>query len=76
MRHAIIGKIIYAKLLYNNVCLKAVSHNAIVIVHYKSKIALTKAKVWERYGKVWAIYDPYVGMIWESIDIIWDWYGV
>ena len=27
---------------------------------------LTKAKVWERYGKVWAIYDPYVGMIWDS----------
>jgi hypothetical protein len=38
--------------------------------------SLTKAKVWERYGKVWAIYDPYVGMIWDSIDIIWDWYGV
>jgi molybdopterin/thiamine biosynthesis adenylyltransferase len=38
--------------------------------------ALTKAKVWERYGKVWAIYDPYVGMIWDSIDIMWDWYGV
>ena len=37
---------------------------------------LTKAKVWERYGKVWAIYDPYVGMIWDSIDIMWDWYGV
>jgi hypothetical protein len=33
---------------------------------------LTKAKVWERYGKVWAIYDPYVGMIWDSIDIMWD----
>ena len=38
--------------------------------------SLTKAKVWERYGKVWAIYDPYVGMIWDSIDIMWDWYGV
>jgi hypothetical protein len=40
------------------------------------KATLTKAKVWERYGKVWAIYDPYVGMIWDSIDIMWDWYGV
>ena len=40
------------------------------------KLSLTKAKVWERYGKVWAIYDPYVGMIWDSIDIMWDWYGV
>jgi hypothetical protein len=39
-------------------------------------VTLTKAKVWERYGKVWAIYDPYVGMIWDSIDIMWDWYGV
>ena len=37
---------------------------------------LIKAKVWERYGKVWAIYDPYVGMIWDSVDIMWDWYGV
>jgi hypothetical protein len=46
---------------------------------YKVDLAdpsLTKAKVWERYGKVWAIYDPYVGMIWDSIDIMWDWYGV
>jgi hypothetical protein len=37
---------------------------------------LKESKVWERYGKVWAICDPYVGMIWDSIDIIWDWYGV
>ena len=40
---------------------------------YQSK---SMGKIWERYGKVWAIYDPYVGMIWDSIDIMWDWYGV
>jgi hypothetical protein len=42
----------------------------------KGLFGSTKTKVWERYGKVWAIYDPYVGMIWDSIDNIWDWYGV
>jgi hypothetical protein len=57
-----------------------IAHKSRGRVHFevfeKRTSALTKAKVWERYGKVWAIYDPYVGMIWDSIDIMWDWYGV
>ena len=37
--------------------------------------ALTKEKVWEWYGKTWAIYDPYLGMVWEGWVEIWNWYG-
>ena len=39
------------------------------------RYSLTKAKVWEWYGTVWAISDPYVGMLWEDKVAIWDWYG-
>ena len=45
-------------------------------IKYFRNTTLAKAIVWEIYGKVWAIYDLYVGMIWDSIDNIWDWYGV
>jgi hypothetical protein len=55
----------------------ALTHLSPIAIYKNSgDYTLTKAKVWERYGKVWAIYDPYVGMIWDSIDIMWDWYGV
>ena len=40
-----------------------------------SLTALTKGKVWEWYGKTWAIYDPYLGMVWEGWVKIWNWYG-
>ena len=38
-------------------------------------LTLTKEKVWEWYGKVWAVSDPYVGMVWEGWMVIWNWYG-
>ena len=41
-------------------------------IKYFRSTTLAKAKVWERYGKVWAIYDLYVGMI--NIEI-WKTYG-
>lgn len=28
--------------------------------------ALTKNKIWEWYGKAWAICGPYVGIVWEG----------
>ena len=27
---------------------------------------LTKNKIWEWYGKAWAICGPYVGIVWEG----------
>jgi len=27
---------------------------------------LTKEKLWESYGKPWAIYGPYMGMVWKG----------
>jgi hypothetical protein len=42
------------------------AHQQILFFKLLFNVTLTKAKVWERYGKVWAIYDPYVGMIWDS----------
>lgn len=33
---------------------------------------LTKEKVWEWYGKGWAISDPYVEMVWEGWVMIWN----
>ena len=29
-------------------------------------ITLTKNKIWEWYGKAWAICGPYVGIVWEG----------
>ena len=37
--------------------------------------SLTKAKVWEWYGKTWAIYGPYLEMVWEGWVMIWNSYG-
>ena len=34
--------------------------------------ALIKEKVWEWYGKGWAISDPYVEMVWEGCVMIWN----
>ena len=33
---------------------------------------LTKEKVWEWYGKGWAISDPYVEMVWGGWVMIWN----
>ena len=37
--------------------------------------SLTKQKVWEWYGKFWAINGPYVEMIWDGWVTIWNWHG-
>jgi len=34
--------------------------------------SLTKEKLWESYGKPWAIYGPYVGMVWKGRVVIWN----
>ena len=39
------------------------------------RCTLTKEKVREWYGKTWAIYDPYLGMVWGGWVKIWNWYG-
>ena len=38
----------------------------------KFLVSLTKEKVWEWYGKGWAISDPYVEMVWEGWVMIWN----
>ena len=30
------------------------------------EVSLTKEKLWESYGKPWAIYGPYMGMVWKG----------
>ena len=34
--------------------------------------ALTKEKLWESYGKPWAIYGPYMGMVWKGRVVVWS----
>ena len=38
----------------------------------KSPKTLTKKKLWEWYGKAWAIHGPYVGMVWVDQVMIWN----
>ena len=46
------------------------TYNTIQYLHYYT--TLTKEKVWEWYGKGWAISDPYVEMVWEGWVMIWN----
>ena len=40
-------------------------------IFYNHSIS-TKKKLWEWYGKAWAIHGPYVGMAWEDQVMIWN----
>lgn len=35
-------------------------------------MSLTKEKLWESYGKPWAIYGPYMGMVWKGRVVVWS----
>ena len=47
----------------------------IISLYFIRKYSLTKQKVWEWYGKSWAIYGPYVEVIWEGWVTIRSSYG-
>ena len=74
-RSEIVGKIFDSLFRYITVLLRFSVSSFLDAVSTFWRCTLTKEKVWEWYGKTWAIYEQYLGMVWEGWMKIWNWYG-